>query len=182
MTGTVEHMQGTSDGNIASLDYMLRLESGTINHLTFVRDGAENVSGRATIRSICGSDYDRAKGDNSKLTISKGNSLFFSASGSFGSQNKDKETFNLVVKSGKYQENYWVDGDDASYTHTFYCGHNSAGTGNYPGVRYVTVEGGEMGSMNGGRGVGTSTNETYASANVVTFDLRIKGGLFHGLV
>ena len=148
VTGTINYLESTS-GSPASLDCMLRLESGTINRLTFLRNGAENITGRAIVRSICGSDYDRAQGDNTKLTVSRGNSLFFSASGTLGSQNKDVETFNLVVKSGKYQENYWVDGDDASYTHTFYCGHNSAGTGNYPGVRYVTVERRPRSRLNG---------------------------------
>ena len=185
LTGTAAMIQGINGNANNGLDYMLRVESGTYTELSFVRSSGATVSGRYLVKSILGCDYDRATENNGNLTVSNNTQLFFSQSVTFGgSENKDQKTFDLVVKGGQYQRNIWNGNNGANnngaYNHSFYCGQNQAGN-TYPGMRYVTVEGGEFASMNGGRGVG-GTSTTYASPDVVTFDLRIKNGTFHGSV
>ena len=179
LTGTASMIQGIN-GGATNLDYMLRVESGTYNELAFVRtSGNGGVTGRYIVKSILGCDYDRAKQEDGNLTVSQNNQLFFSLGVTFsGSSNKDQKTFDLIVKSGKYQENFWDDGGDGLYDHSFYCGQNQSGS-SYPGMRFVTVEGGQFGSMNGGRGTSSNNN---ASTDVVTFDVRIKNGTFNGSV
>lgn len=185
LTGTAAMIQGINGNANNGLDYMLRVESGTYTELSFVRSSGATVSGRYLVKSILGCDYDRATDNNGNLTVSNNTRLFFSQSVTFGgSENKDQKTFDLVVKGGQYQRNIWNGNNGANntgaYDRSFYCGQNQAGN-TYPGMRYVTVEGGEFASMNGGRGVG-GTSTTYASPDVVTFDLRIKNGTFHGSV
>ena len=183
LTGTAAMIQGINGNANNGLDYMLRVESGTYTEMAFVRSSNATVSGRYLVKSIMGCDYDRAKNDNSKLSVSPNRQFFYSTGVTFsGTSNKDQKTFDCVFKSGSYQSGYWGANvnNNGDYQHSTYLGQNSAGN-TYPGMRYVIVEGGEFGSMNGGRGVGGEST-TYATPEVVTFDLRIKGGLFHGCV
>lgn len=182
LTGTAAMIQGINGNANNGLDYMLRVESGTYDELAFVRSSGCTVSGRYLVRSILGCDYDRAEDENDNLIVSEGRQLFFSQNVTFsGSVNKDQKTFDLVVKSGSFQSDYWNDhSGNADYVHSMYLGQNSAGN-TYPGGRYVVVEGGEFASINGGRGVG-STSTTYCDPNFLTFNLRVKGGLLHGVI
>lgn len=176
------------------LDYTIRVESGRFNMFSFISDtytyGNQRrpINGRYLVKGIMGSDYDRAQKDNSKLRVCcdysndslNMNRLFLC----YGIQcnsiaNKDVETFNLVVKGGTYQESYWEYGGNGRYDQSFYVGQNySAG---YPGVRYITVEGGDFGSMNGGRGTSNNTTD-YVTMKKIASSIRIKGGTFHGSV
>lgn len=171
--------------NYSNLDYTIRVESGQYDQFAFVRSSNATVSGRVQVKSILGCDYDRAeKNSNSnytnKLNVSASSSMFYSTNVTFnGQSNKDQKTFDLVVKSGEYQSSYWSGANaDGQYNHSLYLGPNSAGA-SYPGVRYVTIEGGEFASMNGGR---ASNNMNNASADVVGYYARIKDGIFHGAV
>ena len=171
--------------NYSNLDYTIRVESGQYDQFAFVRSSSATVSGRVQVKSILGCDYDRAeKNSNSnytnKLSVSANSSLFYSTNVTFsGQSNKDQKTFDLVVKSGEYQRSHWSGANaDGQYNHSLYLGPNSAGA-SYPGVRYVTIEGGEFASMNGGR---ASNNMNNASADVVGYYARIKDGIFHGAV
>ncbi len=191
LTGTAALLQGINSG-ATDLDYTIRVESGIYSQLTFVRTSGTTVSGRYYVRGIMGCDYDRANKDNSNLSVSKENNLFFSTSVTFSSStNRNAKTFDLVVKSGEYQENYWYNQATAptnsqnpqggGWQSSFYCGQNQ-GSNNYQGNRYVVVEGGEFGCMNGGRGT-NGTSATYdPTNNIPVVTLRIKGGLFHGAV
>ena len=191
LTGTASVLQGIN-ADATDLDYTIRVESGLYSQLTFVRTSGTTVSGRYYVRGIMGCDYDRAGKVNSNLSVSKENNLFFSTSVTFSSSaNRNAKTFDLVVKSGEYQENYWYNQAAAptnaqnpqggGWQSSFYCGQNQ-GTNNYQGNRYVVVEGGEFGCMNGGRGT-SATSATYdPTNNIPVVTLRIKGGLFHGAV
>lgn len=177
-------IQGINE-NKADLNYTIRVESGQYDQFAFVRASSCTVSGRVQVKSILGCDYDRAeKNSNSsftnRLSISASSGLFYSTNVTFtGQANKDQKTFDLVVKSGEYQRNYWSGNNaDGQYNHSLYLGPNSAGA-SYPGIRYATIEGGEFASMNGGR---ASNNMNNASADVVGFYARIKDGVFHGAV
>ena len=193
--GTIGTVQGIN-GGATDLNYTIRLESGTINTLSFVRSGTNTtVSGRYLVKGIMGCDYDRATNTNDKLSISANSTLYFAQIVGFtGGSNKDQKTFDCVFKSGSYQSGYWTEsaqnGNPESdntiqnaYQRIAYLGQNQAQGNTYPGVRCVTVEGGEFSGMCGGRGVSTnSNNSTYMTPGVITFDLRIKGGLFYGSV
>ena len=187
---SLEGINSTQNNGIGPLDYTIRIESGRFDMLSFLLDNftygngqKHRIDGRYLVKGIMGSDYDRAKNDNSKLFISCNTGVrgrLFLSYGTNGSDpvNKDKETFNLVVKSGSYQNQYWDNGGEGQYNQSFYVGENASS--GYPGVRFITVEGGEFGSMNGGRGSGSSFQ--YADPEVVTSSIRIKGGTFHGSV
>ena len=178
-------LQGIN-ADAADLNYSIRIESGIYRELSFIKSSSQTVSGRYYVKSILGSDYDRATNTNSKLSVSAGAQLFFSQVVTFsGSSNRDAKTFDLVVKSGEYQRNYWnneAGSGGGGYQHSFYCGPNQ-GNNNYPGIRYVIIEGGEMGCLNGGRGT-NGAKGTYApsSDENPTFTARIKGGHIHGAV
>jgi hypothetical protein len=190
LTGTATTLRGINGASDA-LDYTLRIESGTYTNFSFVASsstgGAGVVSGRVQVKAILGSDYDRADKTNNHLTVCDNSSLFYAQNVRFSSgTNLDAKTFDCVVKSGQYQASVTNDGD---YTHTFYCGHNYTGTNatgtHYPGSRYVTVEGGELASMNGGKGVNndiTNNGNPQATPDEDTWILRVKGGSFRGSI
>lgn len=182
LTGTAAMIQGINGNANNGLDYMLRVESGTYTQLAFVRSSNCTVTGRYLVRSILGSDYDRANNENSKLSVSPNTQLFYSTNVTFGSAvNKDQKTLDCVIKSGSFQSGYWNNhSGNADYQHSMYLGPNSSGN-TYPGGRYAVVEGGEFASINGGRGVG-GTSTTYCDPDFLTFSLRIKGGLLHGVI
>ena len=182
LTGTAAMIQGINGNANNGLDYMLRVESGTYTQLAFVRSSNCTVTGRYLVRSILGSDYDRANNENSKLSVSPNTQLFYSTNVTFGSAvNKDQKTLDCVIKSGSFQSGYWNNhSGNADYQHSMYLGPNSSNN-TYPGGRYAVVEGGEFASINGGRGVG-GTSTTYCDPDFLTFSLRIKGGLLHGVI
>lgn len=181
--------------NYSNLDYTIRMESGNYDRFVFVRNGTATVTGRYIVKAIMGCDYDRARSDNESLLVSSttdvtgqsntNGSFFFSTGVTFSNPNNANEkTFDCVIKSGSYQPDLWRTGsthtnlNDGQYNRSLYCGPNSGSSG-YPGVRYVTIEGGEFASMNGGRG---SAEESHASQDVIGFYARIKNGFFHGSV
>ena len=175
---------GMSAGTSDAVNYMLRLESGQYDQFGFIGSGNWTMSGRVLVKAILGCDYDRAKNDNAKLDVSKNSSMFYSTGGVdfSNSSNMDQKVFDCVVKSGTYQSGVTNDG---AYDHSLYCGHNSAsaasGQRHYPGVRYITIEGGNFASLNGGRATDGWNDPTYTH-DAVCFSARIKGGTFRGSV
>ena len=168
-----------------AIDCRVRIESGTYG-TTYMMTNSGTFSNTVHVGITFGSDYDRAENDNSLLSCGKADYVSF---GSFGgsnvypqlssSSNKRSHVLDVTVKSGKYQEDYWSgSSNDAGAGHSFYCGPTFNDT-YYPGLRRATVEGGEFSSMNGGRG---NKEEGYADTNDAVFDLRVKGGLFHGSI
>ena len=179
------NVRGMGGASTNALNYMLRLESGRYDEFAFIGNGNWTMSNRVLVKAILGCDYDRAKNDNAKLEVSRNSSMFYSTGGVdfSSSSNKDQKTFDCVAKSGTYQASVTNDG---AYNHSLYCGHNSASHADnqkhYPGVRYVTVEGGNFASINGGRATDTWDDETTYSIDVVSFSARIKDGTIRGSV
>ena len=181
----VQGISGTYDGD---LSYTMRVESGTFGTLAYVAEINCTVSGRVQVKAIMGCDYDRATKTNSRLSVSNSANLFFTRDVAFSNaSNKDQKVFDLVVKSGEYQKSYWTNTGDQTgftYTHSMYCGANfgsSSNNAHYPGVRYVTIEGGALGNVNGGRGTRADGNNNNPGATTpgtdakkVSFSLRIK--------
>ncbi len=187
LTGTATTIQGISGRYEGNLDYTLRVESGTFTTMSFVRDHNNNsnhiqVTGTVHVKAILGSDYDRANKKDDKLHVSNGGTFYFSRDVEYrNSGNKDVETFNCVIKSGSYQEHRWNNPvGDSNYN--LYCGPNHPGNQTYPGVRNITIEGGQLANMNAGQGTTDWQSENHATWNVVNFNARIKGGIFYGSV
>ena len=168
-----------------AFDYTIRMESGRYSQLAFVHCvGINNDAGTTWndtwnryyinntihVNAIMGSDYDRAKNDNEKLDVSANRPLFFSQHGEIDAANVGTRIFDCVVKSGNYQSGYQTGDIIGDHLQSFYCGPNN-GSNNTSGSRYVTVEGGKFGSINGGTG-GAPANQ---SGDIV-FTLRVKGG------
>ncbi|MBR4452662.1 MAG: chitobiase/beta-hexosaminidase C-terminal domain-containing protein [Bacteroidales bacterium] len=175
------YVQGISGNTSANLNYTLRVESGQYAQFAIVRNGSGNVSGTTRLKAIFGNDYDRANGKNDLLDVSRESSLFYACQVHFqNSGDQNAEVLNCIIKSGQYQSDYWNNGGNGLYDHSFYLGQNQSGSDTYPGLRKVLVEGGEFGSMNGGRG---TTPTDHAPSNYgLTFSLRIKDGTFNGSV
>ena len=185
------------DQTYEDLNYTLRVESGIYGKLSFIVDGryfdnpdiityGNNVTGRVQVKSILGCDYDRASGVNNLLQVSNNNTLYYSRFVHLnGQSNKDEKVFDCVIKSGQFQQSYWSGQNaDGNSNHNLYCGPNNGWDDTYPGIRYVTIEGGELASMNGGEGTKDyyGNNGGHASNNVVNLYVRIKNGVFNGSV
>ena len=184
------NIRGMGGGSSNELNYMIRLESGQYNEFAFIGNGNWTMGNRVLVKAILGCDYDRATNTNNLLRVASEGadaSMFYSTGGLDFSHNsnKDQKTFDCVVKSGTFQASVTNNG---AYNHSLYCGQNSASAvqngRHYPGARYVTVEGGNLASMNGGRGTDSAVNDenvTY-TPSAIAFFARIKGGTFRGSV
>ena len=172
---TLTPLSGTHN---ADKNARLRIETGTYN------GGTSNLYGSPTVNNnlvhldlILGSDYDRAKSDNTQLTLANANTIQHGAHVATGARWLSFQHLDIWVKSGRIQPGYFTDAS-ASYNRTFYC-RSTLENNNYPGISYLTVEGGEFASINGGRG---NKTEGVALEDDIVFSLRIKGGTIHGSI
>ena len=157
----------------------LRIETGAYNGGESSLYGTPSVGNNLVhLDLIFGSDYDRAKGDNTQLTFADGNTIVHGAHNASGARWLSFQHLDIVVKSGSIQPSYWTDGS-ASYNRTFYCRSTLDAAERYPGISYLTVEGGEFASINGGRG---NRVDGLALEDDIVFSLRIKGGTIHGSI
>ena len=175
-TGTVGRVQGISATTNSALDYTIRMESlGGTSEVYFL---GRDCTARSTIyvNVVLGCDYDRSQGDNSKLTVASNSDIKYNRAGDMtDARNRSAVTFNCVVKSGTFQSNVTNNADDGQ---TFYCGFTNLDNINpYNGLRRITVEGGALASLTGGRG---AKNATYTNQNDTVVYFRIKGGTFRG--
>ena len=167
------------NGNINSggLTYTLKIESGVYNYLSFTRgyDGGaqtSTITGTVSMKSVLGCDYDRAKGDNSKLKIQQQIMLGYTNSGTqvLRSHAAGDEVLNVTMKSGSLNSSLTSAGT-ADAPQSFYIGIG----GEYsPGARVFTMEGGEIWNLAAG------ICKNTANTNSVRF--RIKGGLIKGSI
>ena len=171
-------IQGYNDAiNSGGLTYTLKIESGIYNYLSFIKgyDGAQTndrVSGTVSVKGVLGCDYDRAKGDNSKLKIQNQIMMGYANDGRVLLRNASAgdEVLNVTLKSGSLQSSLNSAGT-ADAAQSFYIGI----AGEYSaGYRIFTMEGGEMWSLAAGLCQNTATT------NSVRF--RIKGGLIKGSI
>ena len=132
---TPNRVEGIPNANQNDLKYTLRVESGKYNRLSFVRDNDTRriISGRYLVKGIMGCDYDRAQNVNDNLIFGNNpnftpdnydndvnNRIFLSYGMSFtGTQNLDRQTFDLVVKSGQYQPQFWYNGGNGRHSRSF---------------------------------------------------------------
>ncbi len=160
----------------------LRIETGAYNGAT---NTASNLYGAPSVGNylvhldlIFGSDYDRAKNDNSLLSFANNNTIQHGGHTATGARWLSFQHLDIVVKSGKMQPSYFTDAS-ATYNRTFYCRSTLSTAGQYPGISYLTIEGGEFASVNGGRG---NYQDNVALDDDIVFSLRMKGGTIHGSI
>ena len=163
------------NSNATNLNYRIRLESGSYQNF-YLTGAGRTYSGVVTSKVIFGSDYDRAKEDNSKLSIaaSEGNiyggtTLTFSGSG-----NRNNLTFDWNIKSGTFHSG--ITGNASGGDQSIYLGSSQAGSGNlqYIGKRRIIVEGGEMAGIAGAMN-NVSTNYGVNDGGWAVM-VRVKGG------
>ncbi len=164
VSGTVGTLAGLSANSTNT--FRMRIESGSYNKIYFMGDYGV-TTGHLT--ATLGSDYDRAKKDDSKLGMT-GNTpdILVSNEGTVGSTGTvGTERFKCTVKSGNF--------DLGTYggAYQFYL---SSPNGNNYGSRSLLVEGGIFSDISGG----WDTEVTNTNQDKVT--IRIKGGTIKGAV
>ena len=182
--GTV---RGMSDGSSSAVDYTIRLESGTYGTFALIDNTGRTFSSTVSTKAVFGSDYDRAKGDNNKLSIAANNTIYGgNAAHTFsGDANRNNTTYDWLIKSGKVQSGVSV--GDASADKSIYMGNSISSTNansiQYCGKRRLTMEGGEIASIAG------SVNcygNNYANYGVNdgswSVMIRLKGGTVRGSI
>lgn len=186
-TGTVGTVRGMSDGSSNAVDYTIRLESGTFGTFNMIDSENHTHSGTVSAKTIFGCDYDRAKKDNDKLSISP-NSTVYGAStyqAFSGSGNRNNLTYDWLIKSGKVQSDKSV--ADAAAGNCIYMGNSGNGNdsdGNkYQGKRRLIMEGGEVCNIAGGlNNYGENRNNYIVNDGGWTLQIRMKGGSVRGSI
>lgn len=151
-----------------------RLESGTFEKMFWFLspniNSDKTCNGKITLDVVLGSDYDRSRGDNSKLSIPRchgANQLDI-----VDSINKGTRMFNYVIKSGRFTERY--DGNVANeFNPLAYLGDR--GAKGYCGGRNIIVEGGDISCIGGGMDSYDDTIE-YVDRNHTQVRVYMKGG------
>ena len=172
----------------------IRLESGRYYRLRVLNG---TYGGRFHADMTFGCDYDRAKAQsdpsyNQKLIMvpDSNRGLFFGNGGVLSNaSNRKAATLDCFVKSGTFQSSQH-NSTSGAYDVSFYIGTTSE-SNSYSGKRYLTVEGGVLASIAGGRGPKDSRDandnpdpiytEQYVDRNDTTATIRIKkDAIIHG--
>lgn len=175
-------VQGIS-GNAANLDYTIRVESGSFTNFAMMRQGSATCTGVNSARAILGSDYDRAKKDNAKLSIT-GTMYGGSSNHQFSTAtNRNNLTFDWLIKSGYFQGNVGT----ATAEQSIYMGTPGNGNVNnsvqYQGKRRLILEGGSVANIAGGINCYNNNYQNYmVNDNSWTVMVRMKGGIVRGVV
>ncbi len=158
-TVTAANVYGATSAPSSSFDF--RIESGTFT-ASRIFNSTGNISSAITVNATFGCDYDRAKNDNSKLTLS---SYFEVGTGSRCASSSSK--INVRALSGTFGSN--------SADVELYIGFASPG-----GVSYATRELEVLGgNFLGGIAGGIEANTTGIQASTLMATMRIKGGTIH---
>ena len=193
----LQNIEGMPDRNsnyTSTLNYTMRIESGVYDYISFINGNYDlsnaasstyNTIGRMgynctqdnnSIRVVMGSDYDRAKSDNTILKVTNTVIMGVVGSNRLTGQNVRKKTLDCTIKSGRYFTNL----DNQSYG----MGNAPAGTSMYfslggsqsnVGKRYLTIEGGDLANIAGGIDDNCNNADT-------TFTIRMKGGTVRGAI
>ena len=178
--GTV---RGMSDGSTSAVNYTIRLESGTFGTFALIDNTAHTYSSTVSTRAIFGSDYDRAKTDNGKLSIAANSTVYGGDAVHVfnSSSNRNNLTYDWLIKSGRIQGSKSI--TDANADESIYIG-NSGNNDNtqYMGKRRFTMEGGEMASLAGSLNSYGNNRNTYMVNDGDAVEIRIKGGTIRGSV
>ena len=161
-------VRGMGEGTNAALNYTMRIESGKMNYMAFVKgtydDDYGSVGGGGGrnndafsnsetnhVRVIIGCDYDRATDANTNLYIY--NDAAMGSYCAFSTPNNNR-TLHATIKSGSIGAPLSDLGDGGS--RFVYLGVSRSYTNT--GLRQLYIEGGEIGHMAGGIDGGSSTD------------------------
>ena len=183
-SGTINYVRGVG-GDVTSPNYTLRLESGTINYLSFLKgysttggtatDASNSLGGTPNVKGVLGCDYDRAtnSGITNNLIINNGVYYGYGVSEANGITYSEK-ALTAYLKSGKIGNSFTIDGSNytADAAQAFYIA--IAGQ-RVRGHRTLYMEGGEIASIAGG--IDATQNQNN---NAVT--VRMTGGHVRGAV
>lgn len=183
ISGRTNSIQGIGGNTASNLDYTIRVESGTFTNFAMMRQGSATCTGVNSARAILGSDYDRAKKDNGKLSIT-GTMYGGSSNHAFSTAtNRNNLTFDWLIKSGTFQGAVGT----ATAEQSIYMG-TSGTQGNdnsvqYQGRRRLTLEGGSVANIAGGINCyGTNYASYGVNDGSWTVMIRMKGGTVRGSI
>lgn len=186
VTGSTSNYGATTYNT--NLNYHLKLESGTFTDVAFIA-GTEGTAGYVNcngtsnqVKGTLGNDYDRAKGDNTKLAVT--DELFLGYRPTYASGNQNNANFTCWVKSGNLCSgtnvtNTTFNGGTPSggyygdASQTFYV--SVGGTQTNIGKRKLYVEGGILAGIAGGIDANNPAGEE-------SFFVRMTGGQVRGIV
>lgn len=163
VSGTINRLRGLTAN--ATTDFNLRVESGTFNYLYFMGNYGLTSGGKLT--AVMGSDYARAKKDNSTPKVNT--DILGSNEGSLGSSGTNgADRLHITVKSGNY--------DLGSYGGSYQFYLSSPNSSNVYGSRALIVEGGIFSDISGG------WDSQVSNTDHDRVTIRIKGGTINGAV
>lgn len=170
-------VRGIGAATSESLDYTIRIESGTFRDLSCLKGtwnedntGITCSGSSVHVNTILGSDYDRAKKDNAKLSFNANNTdIEFGSAVTLSNIDLTSNTLFFNIKSGKIGRN---DLEIAEYG--VYIGISRLSSAR-SGVRKMLVEGGDISNIAGG--VDPANPETGTSIYI-----RMKGGTVRGAI
>ncbi len=146
-----------------------RFESGKFSNIyltRYISGYVANITGKADVMAVFGSDYDRARNVNTNIVVD--NEVFVGYN--LGFTNDSNTRFDLTVKSGTFGVNHVNDGTQNNEK-KFYLGFAFCSVGG--GARRAEILGGHfIGTISGGL-------EKYANSSA---EIRIKNGTFDGFV
>ena len=185
-SGTVGTVRGLSGNTSGTVEYTMRLESGTFGTFNMIDGTTRTHSGTVSAKTVFGSDYDRAKSDNDKLSIGANNTVYGASSyQQFTSNtNRNNLTYDWNIKSGKVQASKGVAAGSAA--ECIYMGNSGSGDdsdGNrYQGKRRMIMEGGEVCNIAGGLNNYGNNYANYIVNDGWALQICIKGGTVRGSV
>ena len=183
--GTINYIAGFAGTNITDPNYTLRIESGTINYVSFMRgysygdnnddvsDTGGRVGGTPEIKAVLGCDYDRATNSGITNNLIVQNGVFYGYSVQENGLTYSDKALKAYVKSGKIGNNIAIANNHEAGAHqTLYL---AVAGQRVRGHRRLYIEGGEVASIAGG--IDATQN---ANNNSVT--IRMTGGHVRGVV
>ena len=183
-SGTVRTVRGMNGGSSDAVDYTIRLESGTYSVFALIDNSAHTYQNTISTKAVFGCDYDRAKGDNSLLSVSPSNTIYGgNASHTFSNAlNRNNLTYDWLIKSGTVQKDY--NAGDGAAERSLYMGNSISGEDGvqYCGKRRLTMEGGEVLSIAGGVNAYGDPDKYRVNDGGWSVMIRLKGGLVRGAI
>ncbi len=198
-SGTIFYVRGV-DGGATGPSYNMRLESGTYTHLSLIKgymtggstyeDNGSTMTGNIDIRCTLGCDYDRASNSGVTNNLTVTDNIIMGYNNTTANANKQRETTNLVIKSGKIGTSVNINSNTSYVADAHQSIYMSiAGNHRYVGRRIIVVEGGELIGIAGGidayyLGTGTSGNDVTGLSRIdkPSFEVRMTGGHIRGAV
>ena len=185
-SGTINYVRGVG-GNVTSPNYTIRLESGTINYLSFLKgysttggtatDASGTLGGTPNVKGVLGCDYDRAtnSGITNNLIVNNGAYYGYSVSEANGIVYSEK-ALTVYLKSGKIGNSFTINNSyTADAAQAFYIG--IAGQ-RVRGHRILYMEGGEVASIAGG--IDATQNQNNNSVTVRMTGGHVRGAVYGG--